>query len=216
MTHKVHPKIHRIGETKDWNSKGFYEKDFSNFLKEDYEIRKLLKKTLRDMAVARVEIERSMDSVSILIHSARPGLIIGRGGEGVKILKEKIEKVIKKTTEKKVSSIRLEIKEVKDPWLSASLVAQDIARQIEKRLPYRKVVKQALHKIVLHKEVKGVRIQVSGRLNGTEIARSEHFQQGQLKRATIRSNIDYELEMARCSYGAIGVKVFIYKGENFS
>lgn len=216
MTHKVHPKIHRIGETKDWNSKGFYEKDFSSFLREDYEIRKLLKKILRDMGVARVEIERSMDSATILIHSARPGLIIGRGGEGVKVLKEKIEKVIKKNLSNKTANIKLEIKEVKDPWLSASLAAQDIARQLEKRLPYRKVVKQALHKIALHKEVKGVRIQVSGRLNGIEIARSEYFQQGQLKRETIRSNIDYGFEMARCSYGAIGIKVFIYKGENFS
>ncbi len=216
MTHKVHPKIHRIGETKDWSSKGFYEKDFSGFLKEDYEIRKLLKKILRDIGVAKIEIERSMDSVCVLIYSSRPGLIIGRGGEGVKILKGKIEKVIKKSSNNKPSNIKLEIKEVKEPWLSASLAAQDIARQLEKRLPYRKVVKQALHKIALHKEVKGVRIQVSGRLNGIEIARSEYFQQGQLKRATIRSNIDYGFEMARCSYGAIGVKVFIYKGENFS
>ena len=216
MTHKVHPKIHRIGVTKDWDSKGFYEKDFSGFLKEDYEIRKFLKKILRDMSVARVEIERSLDSVCILIHSSRPGLIIGRGGEGVKLLKEKIEKIIKKVSNDSKRSVRLEIKEVKDPWLSASLTAQDIARQLEKRLPYRKVVKQALHKIALHKEVKGVRIQVSGRLNGIEIARSEYFQEGQLKRETIRSNIDYGFEMARCSYGAIGVKVFIYKGENFS
>ena len=215
MTHKVHPKIYRIGETKDWESKGFYEKNFSKLLKEDYEIRSLLREVLREVSVERIEIERSSEEVSVLIYSARPGLIIGRGGEGVKLLKEKLEKKINADNKEGKKNVRLEIKEVKDPWLSASLAAQDIARQLEKRLPYRKVVKQALHKIAMHKEVEGVRIQVSGRLNGIEIARSEHFQEGKLKRETIRGNIDYGFEMARCSYGAIGIKVFIYKGEVF-
>ncbi len=217
MTHKVHPKIYRIGVTKDWESKGFYENDFAGLLREDYEIRTLLRKILREMSVERIEIERSSEEVGIIIHSSRPGLIIGRGGEGVKLLKVKVEKKINSLSgnKDKPKRVRLEIKEVKDPWLSASLTAQDIGRQLEKRLPYRKVVKQALHKIALHKEVKGVRIQVSGRLNGIEIARSEYFQEGQLKRATIRGNIDYGFDMARCSYGAIGIKVFIYKGENF-
>ncbi len=217
MTHKVHPKIFRIGVTKDWESKGFYEKDFAGLLREDYEIRTLLRKILREMSVERIEIERSSEEVGVIIHSSRPGLIIGRGGEGVKLLKTKLEKKINSLAinKEKPRRVRLEIKEVKDPWLSASLAAQDIARQLEKRLPYRKVVKQAVHKIALHKEVKGVRIQVSGRLNGIEIARSEYFQEGQLKRETIRGNIDYGFDMARCSYGAIGIKVFIYKGENF-
>ncbi len=215
MTHKIHPKIFRIGETKNWDSKGFYEKNFAVFLREDYEIRTFLRKVLREMSVERIEIERSSDEIGVLIYSSRPGLIIGRGGEGVKILKEKLEKKLNAISKDGNRKVRLEIKEVKDPWLSATLSAQDIARQVEKRLPYRKVVKQALHKISMHKEVKGVRIQISGRLNGSEIARSEYFQEGQLKRATIRGNIDYGFEMARCSYGAIGVKVFIYKGENF-
>ncbi len=215
MTHKVHPKALRIGVTKDWASKGFYEKDFSALLKEDYEIRSFLLELLREIGIERIEIERSSEEIGIIIYSARPGLIIGRGGEGVKKLKEKIEKKIKSASKDDKRKVRLEIKEVKDPWLSASLAAQDIARQLEKRIPYRKVVKQALYKIAMHKEVKGVRIQVSGRLNGIEIARSEHFQQGQLKRETIRADFDYGFEMARCSYGAIGVKVFIYKGEKF-
>jgi small subunit ribosomal protein S3 len=215
MTHKVHPKVYRISDAKDWESKGFYEKDFAKFLREDYEIRSFLRKVLREMSVEKIEIERSVEEIGVNIFSSRPGLIIGRGGEGVKILKEKLEKRLSAISKDGGKKVRLEIKEVKDPWLSASLVAQDIARQLEKRLPYRKVVKQALHKISMHKEVKGVRIQVSGRLNGIEIARSEYFQEGQLKRATIRGNIDYGFEMARCSYGAIGIKVFIYKGENF-
>ncbi len=214
MTHKVHPKIYRIGVTEEWDSKGFYENDFSESLREDYEIRKLLRKELRNTGVDTLEIERSPDEVGVLIHSSRPGLIIGRGGEGVKRLKEKIEKRLRKVSGEK-KNVRLEIKEIKDPWLSASLSAHEIARQLEKRLPYRKVVKQALHKIMMHKEVQGVRIQVAGRLNGSEIARTEFFQQGQLKRTTIRGDLDYAFDMARCPYGAIGVKVFIYKGEKF-
>ncbi len=215
MTHKVHPKIFRIGITKGWDSKGFYEKNFSSFLKEDYAIRRLLRSLLREMGVEKIEIERSMDEVGVIVYSARPGLIIGRGGEGVKTLKEKLEKEVNRISKSEKKKVRLEIREVKDPWLSATLAAQDIARQLERRLPYRKVVKQALHKISMHKEVKGVRIQVSGRLNGIEIARSEYFQQGQLKRETLRGDIDYGFEMARCPFGAIGVKVFIYKGEKF-
>ncbi len=215
MTHKVHPKIYRIGVTKDWDSKGFYEKRFPEFLQEDYEIRSFLKEALRGSSVEKVEIERSFDEVGILIYSSRPGLIIGRGGEGVKNLKKKIEKKISRLGKEEKKNVRLEIKEVKDPWFSASLASQEIARQLERRMPYRKVVKQALHKILMHKEVKGVRIQVAGRLNGIEIARNEFFQQGQLKRATIRGDLDYGFDMARCPYGAIGIRVFIYKGEKF-
>jgi len=215
MTHKVHPKVYRLGLSKNWSSKGFYENDFAKFLQEDYKIRSLLREVLREINVESIEIERSSDEIGVIIYSSRPGLIIGRGGEGVKVLKTKLEKKLGLDSGKSKKRIRLEIKEVKDPWLSASLAAQDIARQLEKRLPYRKVVKQALHKIAMHKEVKGVRIQVSGRLNGIEIARSEYFQEGQLKRETLRGNIDYGFEMARCPYGAIGVKIFIYKGEVF-
>ncbi len=215
MTHKVHPKIFRISETKDWGSKGFYEKNFACFLEEDYRIKELLSELLREVGVERIEIERSSEEISVIIHSARPGLIIGRGGEGVKHLKERVEKMIGKISNDEKRKVKLEIKEIKDPWFSASLAAQDIARQMEKRIPYRKVVKQALHKITMNKEVKGVRIQVAGRLNGIEIARTEHFQEGQLKRATIRGDLDYGFNMARCPYGAIGVRVFIYKGEKF-
>lgn len=215
MTHKVHPKIFRIGQTKDWGSKGFYEKNFASLLEEDYRIKNLLRKLLREVGVEKIEIERSSDEVGVVIYSARPGLIIGRGGEGVKVLKQKVEKILSQPSKDEKRRVKLEIKEIKDPWFSASLAAQDIARQLEKRIPYRKVVKQALHKITMNKEVKGARIQVAGRLNGIEIARTEHFQEGQLKRATIRGELDYGFDMARCPYGAIGVRVFIYKGEKF-
>ncbi len=214
MTSKVSPKIYRIGKTKKWDSKGFYESNFANFLQEDFEVRKFLNESLRTVGVEKIGIERSFDELGILIYSSRPGLIIGRGGEGVKKLKENLEKKLKNISEEN-KKIRIEIREVKNPWLSASLVAQDVARQIEKRLPYRRVVKQAIHKIMINKEVKGVRIQVKGRLNGVEIARGEHFQEGQLKRMMIRGKLDYGFEIARCSYGVIGVKVLIYKGEEF-
>ncbi len=213
MTHKVHPKIYRIKTTSDWNSKGFYEKDFPEFLQEDHKIRNLLEKNLNSMGLDRIEIERSPSETNVIIHTSRPGLIIGRGGEGVKKLKSMLlEELPSKDSKKK---LKLEIKEVKEPYLSASLVAKDIARQLEKRMQYRRVVKQTLHKVIMNKAVKGVRIQVSGRLNGVEISRKEYFQEGQLKRETLRADLDYAHEIARCSYGAIGVKVFIYKGEKF-
>jgi len=212
MTHKVHPKIYRIRTTSNWDSRGFYEDKFSEFLSEDHRIRKILNKELHNTGIEKVEIERSPLEVSVIIHSSRPGLIIGRGGEGVKRLKEMLEKQVSPESGRK---LKLEIKEVKDPYTSATLVAKDIARQLEKRMQYRRVVKQILHKVIMNKEVKGVRIEVSGRLNGVEISRSEYFQEGQLKRETLRADLDYAHEIARCSYGAIGVKVFIYKGEKF-
>ncbi len=215
MTSKVSPKIYRIGKNKTWDSKGFYESNFPVFLQEDHEIRKLIRKDLRTASVEKVEIERSFNEVGVIIYSSRPGLIIGRGGEGVKSLKQKLEKKMREISNDEKKVIRLEIREVKNPWTSATLVAQEIALQLEKRLPYRRAVKQALHKITMNKEVKGVRIQVKGRLNGVEIARGEHFQEGQLKRATIRADIDYGFEIARCPYGVIGIKVLIYKGEKF-
>ncbi len=215
MTHKVHPKIYRIRTTGSWDSRGFYENNFPQFLQEDYRIRKILSEKLESMGLDKVEIERSPSDINVLIHTSRPGLIIGRGGEGVKKIKELLEKEILEISKDSKIKLKLEIKEVKEPYLSASLVAKDIARQIEKRMQYRKVIKQTLHKVAMHREVKGVRIEVSGRLNGVEISRKEYFQEGQLKRATLRSDLDYALEIARCSYGAIGVKVFIYKGEKF-
>lgn len=212
MTHKVHPKIYRIRTTSDWDSKGYYEDNFAQYLEEDYQIRQFLEKQLHTMGLHKIDIERSPLEVSVIVHSSRPGLIIGRGGEGARKLKERIENKILKDSDK---NLKLEIKEVKEPYLSASIVAKDIAVQLEKRMQYRRVVKQMLHKVIMHKDVKGVRIEISGRLNGVEISRKEYFQEGQLKRETLRADIDYSHKIARCSYGAIGIKVFIYKGEKF-
>jgi len=217
MAHKVHPKIFRIKEAKDWHSRGFYEKDFSEYLKEDFKIRKFLEEKLSEAAVERIEIERFPGKINVIIHTARPGLIIGRRGEGVKMLKEELERRALKKDEKKPpvrpQELKIEIQEIKDPWLSASLSAQWMAQQIEKRVPYRRVLKQALDRIMSRKEVKGARVEVSGRLNGIEIARTEWLQKGKLPRQTLRANIDYAQAEAFCRYGVVGVKVWIYKGE---
>lgn len=213
MTHKVHPKAYRLKEITDWNSRGYYKKP-AECLEEDFRIREFLGKKLGKIGVEKIEIERFPGKLNIIISSARPGLIIGRGGEGIEELKRELEnKIIKKT--KKQEELRIEIREIKDPWTSASLSAQWIAQQIEKRVHYRRVLKRALSKISAHKEIQGARIEVSGRLGGVEIARREWLGQGKLPRQTLRADIDYAKKEAYCSYGVIGVKVWIYKGEKF-
>jgi len=213
MSHKVHPKAHRIRRIGDWDTRGFYE-NHAEYLEEDFNIREYLNKKLKSVGIEKIEIERYATKINIIISSARPGLIIGRGGEGVEQLKKELEKKLIKTRTDK-QELRIEIREIKDPWTSANLSGQFIAQQIEKRMPHRRVLKQSLGKIMSHKEIKGARIQVSGRLNGSEIARREWVGEGQLPRQTIRADIDYALVEANCSYGVIGVKVWIYKGEKF-
>jgi small subunit ribosomal protein S3 len=217
MTHKVHPKIFRIRETADWDSRWLENnnKKYSDNLEEDFKIRKFLNKKLAKVGIEKIEIERSAGKLSVSLLTARPGLIFGRGGAGIEeIKKEIITKILKKVAGKK-PELRLEVKEVKNPWLSAPLSAQFIAQQIEKRTPFRKVLKQTLAKIVANKEVKGLRLGVSGRLDGSEIARKEVMRKGQLPRQTIRADIDYGTAQAHCTYGDIGIKVWIYKGEKF-
>lgn len=210
MAHKVHPKIYRIKETKDWYSRGFYGKNFSKYLEEDFKIRESLRKKLPPNTLEAIEIERSGDKLNIIINTSRPGLIIGRGGEGSEKLKKLLEKELERENK---GELKMEIREVKDIWLSASLVAQWIAFRLEKRIPFRRVLKQALSQIISTRKVKGARVQVSGRLDGVEIARTEWLKEGQLPRETIRADIDYAQAEAICSYGKIGVKVWIYKGE---
>ncbi|MDP2909467.1 MAG: 30S ribosomal protein S3 [bacterium] len=211
MAHKVNPKAYRRKRISDWDTRGFY-KDPAKILEEDFNIRKFLNKKIGQTGVEKIEIERFPGKVSVIISSARPGLIIGRGGEGVEFLKKELEKIINKTDKK---SLRIEIREVKNPWLSAPLSGQWVAQQIEKRVPCRKVLKRAIIKIKENKEVKGVRIEVSGRLNGAEIARREWLAEGRLPRQTIRADIDYALEQAFTTYGVIGIKTWIYKGDKF-
>jgi len=222
MSHKVHPKIFRVRGIEDWLSQGFYGKKPLNNIKEDFIIRSFLTKKLKESSVDRIEIERYLNKINVVVYSARPGIIIGRGGEGIEKLrlellkeifkKNKLSLVEWKDLEKK---LKIEVKEVSNLWTSSVLVGQWIAQRIEKRMPFRKTMKQALEKVLANKEVKGVKIQVSGRLDGTQIARSEWIERGRLPRQTIRADIDYSLSEARCTYGTIGIKVWIYKGDKF-
>lgn len=213
MSHKVHPKIFRIKETSQWDSRWIAKKNFSKYLEEDFKIREFLNKKLKESGIDKIEIERFSGKINVVIFTARPGLVIGRGGEGIEKLREElVEKILK--IEKK-TELKIEIKGVKDPWTKASLVSQWIAQQIEKRMPYRRVLKKALSRVMAHREIKGVRAEVSGRLNGSEIAREEWLKQGRLPRQTLRADIDYAETRAFCTYGTIGVKVWIYKGEKF-
>lgn len=215
MSHKVHPKIFRIRETADWDSRWLNKKRFSYNLEEDFRIREFLNKKLHKVGIEKIEIERSAGKLNVVLSSARPGLIFGRGGVGIEDLKKEIiAKILKKVAGKK-PELRLEVKEVRNPWISATLSAQFIAQQIERRTPFRKVLKQALAKIIANKEVKGLRMGVAGRLDGAEIARKEVMRRGQLPRQTIRADIDYGIAQAHCTYGDIGIKVWIYKGEKF-
>ena len=221
MTHRVHPKIFRIKEITDWDSRGFYRKKLPQYLEEDFKIREFLRKKLGRIGVEKIEIERFPGKINIIISSARPGLIIGRGGGGVEELKRDLDSILKPSAKKDDThppprrELKLEIREIKDPWSSASLSAQWIAQQIEKRIPHRRVLKQALDKILAVKKVEGARVEVAGRLRGAEIARREWLKKGRLPRQTIRADIDYSQAKAFCTYGVIGVKVWIYKGEKF-
>lgn len=212
MAHRVHPKIFRIKDLTDWNSRWLVKKNFPQYLEEDFKIREFLRKKLKNCGVEKIEIERFPGKLSVLILSARPGLIIGRGGQGAEEIKKELERKVFKQEKKE---LKLEILEVKNPWLSASLASQWIADQIEKRIPYRRVLKQALDKIISQKGVEGARVEVAGRLDGAEIARREWLKKGRLPRQTLRADIDYAQAQAFCTYGVIGVKVWIYKGEKF-
>lgn len=213
MAHSVHPKAYRLKNLSDWNSRWLDKKKIPQYLEEDFRIREMLSKKIGRLGLEKIEIERFPGKINIIISSARPGLIIGRGGSGIEELKRDLEKKILAKTPKK--EVKIEIKEVKDVWASAALSAQWIAQQIEKRVPFRRVLKQVLEKIMSSKQVKGARVEVAGRLDGAEIARREWLKKGNLPRQTIRADIDFAEDRAYCTYGVVGIKVWIYKGEKF-
>lgn len=219
MSHKVHPKIFKIRETKDWLSRGFYQKKFPQYLEEDFKIRQYLRKKLEQASVEDIEIERSQTVLKVIIKTARPALVIGRGGEAVEKIKRKLISIVnegkKSKKEDSVQDIKIEVLEVKNPWASATLTAQWMSGQIQKMMPYRRVLKMALSRLMEQKEVEGAKVQVAGRLNGVEISRTEWLQQGRLPRQTLRAIIEYGFVEAHCTYGVIGIKVWVYKGEKF-
>jgi len=217
MGQKVNPKIFRIGITKSWNSKWFAKKDFSEFLKQDINIRKFLKKKLKEAGVSKIEIERSSEKVNVIIYAVRPGVIIGRAGVGIEELKTELLKNIFNKTKTSIPgkiTLNINIMEVDKPNLDANVVLDNIINDLEKRIAYRRVMKQALGR-VMRAGAKGVKVIVAGRLNGAEIARTETLTEGMIPLHTLRADIDYARGAAYTIYGKIGVKVWIYKGEIF-
>ena len=206
MGQKVNPHGLRVGVIQDWDSRWFANKAaFGDTLVEDYNVRNFIKKSLKDAGVPKVEIERYADKVRIRVYCAKPGIVIGRGGENIEKLRLSVEKMMGK-------SVYINIVEVKQPDLDATLVAENIAAQLENRVSYRRAMKQAIGR-AMKLGAKGIKIQLSGRLNGAEIARTEQYHEGTIPLQTIRADIDYGFWEADTTYGKIGVKVWIYKGE---
>ena len=206
MGQKVNPHGLRIGIIKDWDTKWYAsDKDFGNFLVEDVKIRKFLKNKLYISGISRIEIERAANKVKINLSTAKPGLVIGKGGTGI----EELKKVLEKMTGK---SVLVNITEVKSPEMDATLVAENIASQLEKRISFRRAMKQSMTR-AMKLGAKGIKTSVAGRLGGAEIARTEHYHEGTIPLQTLRADIDYGFAEANTTYGKIGVKVWIYKGE---
>ena len=205
MGQKVNPHGLRVGVIKDWDSKGYAEADFADNLVEDQQIRTYLKKRLYSTGVSKIEIERSSDRVRVNVYTAKPGLVIGKGGAEI----EKVKAEVQKMTGKKLF---MDVKDIKRPDKDAQLVAENIALQLEKRVAFKRAVSSAIGRAI-KAGAQGIKVNVAGRLNGAEIARSEHYQEGSLPLHTIRSNVDYGTATARTTYGAIGVKVWVYFGE---
>lgn len=208
MGQKVHPVGYRLGYIKDWNSKWFAKKNFTNLLHEDIKVRKIVKEKLYHAGVSKIEIERSADRARINIYTARPGIIIGRKGAEVDKLKKELEDLTKK-------QIYINIKEVKKSELDAQLVAENIAMQIEKRVAYRRAMKKSVLSSMRFGAL-GIKIACAGRLAGSEIARREWYREGRVPLHTLRADIDYGFAEAKTTYGRIGIKVWIYKGDVIS
>ncbi len=216
MSKTVHPYAHRLVMLRDWKSHWFADpKKYKDYLKRDVLIREYLQKKLRSMYVSLIEIERNQKTTRFIIKTSRPGLIIGRNGEGVTKLKEDILKKISKLKLAKPEDFKLEIVEVANPEADATVVAYMIAEGLEKRMPYRRVIKQTVDKVMLSHGVEGVRVILSGRLGGAEIARTEELKRGSIPLQTLRADIDFKRERATLPYGTIGIKVWIYRGKIF-
>ena len=205
MGQKVNPHGLRVGVIKEWDSKWYAENEFSDYLVEDYEIRKYLKKKLYSAGVAKIEIERTSDRVRVIIHTAKPGVIIGKGGAEIEVTKNELSKM----TGKKVL---IDIKEIKRPDRDAQLVAENIAQQLENRVSFRRAMKSCMGR-TMKSGAMGIKTCCSGRLGGADIARAEFYSEGTIPLQTLRADIDYGFAEANTTYGKVGVKVWIYKGE---
>jgi len=217
MSKIVHPYAHRLIILRDWKSHWFADtKKYRSYLKGDVLMREYLEKKLRGMYVSLIEIERNQKMIRFIIKTSRPGLIIGRNGEGVNRLKEDILKKINKLKLTKSEDFKLEIVEIPNPEADAAVIAYMIAEGLEKRMPYRRVIKQVIEKVMMAHGVEGARVVLSGRLGGAEIARTEELKRGSIPLQTFRAEIDFKRERATLPYGVIGIKVWIYRGKIFA
>lgn len=217
MTHTVHPYSHRLGILRDWKSRWFSPKGkYKHALRGDILIRQYLEKKLKSSFVSLIEIERSEKALRVIISSSRPGMIIGRQGDGTELLRKEIRALLQKhkLLEEKVD-VKLDIKEIKSAESNAAIVAQMIVEGLEKRLPFRRVMKQMLEKVMANRDVLGVRIFLAGRLGGATMSRTEDRKLGRIPLQTLRADVDYAVDKAVMPYGTIGVKVWIYKGDIF-
>ena len=205
MGHKVHPYGFRLGVTRTWTAKWYHDKEYTDILKEDIAIRQLVDKRLANASVSGLEIERNFGQVTVTVHTAKPGIVIGKGGQNVEILRQQIGSLTKR-------KVKLEIKEIRQPELDAYLVATNISQQLARRIAFKKAMKQSIQRS-MKAGAKGVKIMVSGRLGGAEMSRREWDREGRIPLGTLRADISYGQVHAHTTYGRIGVKVWIYKGE---
>lgn len=217
MTHIVHPYAHRLGIIRDWKSRWFGAPgQYQKFLRGDVLVREYLEKRLRGHYVSSIEMERGQNTFKIIIKTSRPGMIIGRSGEGMTKLRNDIINTLKKRKIAEPGELKIDVQEISVPEADAAIVGQMIAEGLEKRLPFRRVMKQTIEKVTATRGVKGARIILSGRLGGAEMSRTEKLKKGGIPLQTFRADIDFAKERAHLPYGDIGIKVWIYKGQIFA
>ncbi len=214
MTHTVHPYAHRLGVIRDWKSRWFAreKKSYRENIKVDETIRRFLAKRLRGTYTSGIEIERSENELRVILSTARPGLVIGRSGENAAKLRKELSETIHRAAPEDRRTLKFDIIEVRQPETDAAVVAYMVAEGLEKRMPFRRVLKQTVEKVIAAREVEGVRITVSGRLGGAEMSRKEEIKKGRIPLQTFRADIDFAHEKAHLPYGVIGIKVWIYRG----
>ena len=218
MTHVAHPYVQRIGIVRDWKSRWFspLPARYREYLRTDVRIRTFLEKKLRGMYVAGIEIERNDNVVRVTVKTARPGLIIGRSGEGVSKLKRELDQLLRTLKLAEVPEVKLDVEEVRTPESNAAIVGAMIVEGLEKRMPFRRVMKQTVEKVMANRDVEGVRVSRAGRLGGADMGRREEAKRGRIPLQTLRADIDFTRARAVLPYGTIGVKVWIYRGEIFA
>ncbi len=216
MTHVVHPYAHRLGILRDWKSRWFGSREqYKQYLKSDVLIREFLEKKLRKFYISSIEMERSEKLLKIIIKTSRAGMIIGRSGEGAQKLRDDILFFMNKHNLPKPKELKVDIEEIRYPETDAAIVGMMIAEGLEKRLPFRRVLKMTIDKVAANRDVKGVKIGLSGRLGGAEMARREQLKKGMIPLQTLRADVDFAREKAYLPYGIVGIKVWIYKGDVF-